>query len=92
MCNFHQSITIVHIQYTSWGVGLELFHLLINSRGKDIKVHHYSQKFIDNFKLIVLNTLPKLTDQEKSSIATSFGSFSQDKNIENITKRILTHV
>ena len=33
-----------------------------------------------------------ITDKEKSSITTSFLTISQDKNIENKTKRILTHV
>ena len=65
------------------------FHQLQRKRQK--KVHDYSQKPIDNFKLIVVNTSPKLTDQEKRSIATSFGSSSQYQYIETNTKRILTH-
>ena len=39
-----------------------------------------------------MNLSPKLTDQEKRSIATSFGSSSQDQCIETNKKRILTHV
>ena len=52
----------------------------------------YSQKSIDYFKLIIVNPSPKLTDQEKSSFMNYFGSYYQDKCIENNTKRILTHV
>ena len=36
-------------------------------------VHDYSQKSVDNFKLIIENPSPKLTNQENRSIATSFG-------------------
>ena len=39
------------------------------------KVHNYSHKPIDYFKVIVVNKSPKLTDKEKWSIATSFGDF-----------------
>ena len=39
-----------------------------------------------------MNSSPKLTDQEKCSIATYFGSSSQDQFIETNTKIILTHV
>ena len=56
------------------------------------KVHDYSQKLIDDFKLIVVNTPPKLTNKEMRSIVTSFGYSSQDKIIENNTKIILTHI
>ena len=56
------------------------------------KVHDYSQKFIEDFNLIVVNPLPKLTDQENLSIVTFFGSYSQDKSVENNTKIIPTHV
>ena len=70
----------------------ENVYLIINSRGKEIKVHDYSQKLIDNFKLIVVNPPPKVTDQEKRSIATLFGSFYQYQSIENNTKRILNHI
>ena len=52
----------------------------------------YSQKLIDNFKLIIVNPSPKLTDQEKRSIVTSFGSSSQYQCIKTNTKRITTHV
>ena len=56
------------------------------------KVDDYSQKFIDDFKLIIVNPSPKITDQEKRSIANSFGYYSQDQFIETNTNRILTHV
>ena len=46
-------------------------HQLQRKRQK--KVDDYSQKSIDNFKLVIVNPSPKLTDQEKRSIATSFG-------------------
>ena len=72
----------VYIKDPSWGVGLKLFNLFIISRGKK-KVHDYYQKLIDDFKLIVVNPSPKLTDQEKRSIANSFGYSSKDKSIEN---------
>ena len=85
-------MTMVHIQGLSRGIGLKLFHLVINSREKDIKNHDYEQKLIDYFKLVVVNTPPKLTDQEKRSIATSFGYSYQDQSIENNSKRILTHL
>ena len=39
-----------------------------------------------------MNPSPNLTDQEKRSIATSFGSSYQYQCIETNTKRILTHV
>ena len=47
---------------------------------------------IDDFKLIVVNPSPKLTDQEMRSIATSFGFASPDQGIETNSKRILTRV
>ena len=61
-------------------------------RKRQKKVGDYSHKYIDNFKLIVVNTSPKLPDQEKGSIANSFGSYSQDQCIETNTKIILNHV
>ena len=39
-----------------------------------------------------MNPSPKLTDQEKRNIATSFGSSSQYQRIENITNRVLNHL
>ena len=39
-----------------------------------------------------MNPSPKLTDQEKRSIATSFGYSYQDQCIETNTQRILSHV
>ena len=46
-------------------------------RKQQKKVDDYYQKSIDNFKQIIVNPLPKLTDEEKLSIATSFVSSSQ---------------
>ena len=56
------------------------------------KVHDYSPKPIDNFKLIVVNSTPKLADKEKISFATCFGYSSLYQNIENSKRQILTHV
>ena len=39
-----------------------------------------------------MNPSPKLTDQEKRSIVTSFGSSYKYQSIQNNTKIILTHV
>ena len=54
------------------------------------KVHDYSQKSIDYFKLIIVNPSPKLTDQE--SVMNYFDSYSQDQCIETNTEIIMTHV
>ena len=61
-------------------------------RKRQKKFHDYSQKSIDNFKLIVVNPSPKLTHQAKRSIATYFGSSSQDQCIETNIKKVLTRV
>ena len=42
--------------------------------------------------MIFFNPSPKLTGQEKRSIATYFGSSYQDQSIENNAKIILTRV
>ena len=73
-------------------MGQKWFHLVIRYRGNIKKVDDYSQKLVNDFKLIFLNPSPKLTDQEKGSIATSFGCFYHDQCIETNTKRVLTHV
>ena len=65
-------------------------HQLQRKRQK--KVHDYSQKSIDDFKLIIVNTSPNLTEQEKKSVMNYFDSSSQDQCIETNTKRILTRV
>ena len=65
-------------------------HQLQRKRAR--KAHYYSQKLIDNFKLIILNPSPKLDYQEKRIITNSFGSYSQDQCIETNIKRIMTHV
>ena len=54
-------------------------------RKQQKEVHGYAQKSIENSKLIVLNPSPKLPDQEKRSIVTSVGSYSQDQCIETNT-------
>ena len=56
------------------------------------KVYDYSQKSIDYLKLIVVNPPLNLTNEEKRSIATSFGYSSQDHSIENNSKIILTRI
>ena len=61
-------------------------------RKQQKKVHDYSQKSIDDFKLIIVNPSPKLIDQEKSSVMNYFGSPSKYQCIETKKKRILTHV
>ena len=65
-------------------------HQLLRKRLK--QVHDYSHKLIDDFKLVIVNLSPKLADQEKHSIATSFGSYFQDQCIKTNTKIIFTHV
>ena len=65
-------------------------HLL--QRKRQNKVHDYSQKLMNDFKLNIMNPYPKLTDQEKKSVMNSFDSSSQDQCIETNTKIILTHV
>ena len=68
---------------------MKLFHLIIKSRGKNKKnVHDYSQKLIDDLKLIVVNPPPKLTDEGKRSIATFF-SFIIKIKVSQITQRKL---
>ena len=56
------------------------------------KDHDYSQKSIDDFKLIFSNQPQNLTDQEKRTVETSSGSSYQDQSIKNNTKRIMTHI
>ena len=86
-------MSIVQIQDPSLGVYLKLFHLVISSRGKDReKFHDYSQKLIENLKLIVVNPSLKLTDQEKRKFMTFLGSSYQYQRIETNTNRIMTHV
>ena len=65
-------------------------HKLQRKRQK--KVHDYYQKLIDDFNLIVVNPSPKLTGQEKRSIANYFGYSSQYQGIETNAKIILTHI
>ena len=64
-------------------------HLLQRQRQK--KLHDYSQKSINDFILVLVNSSPKLTDLEKKHVMNSFDSSSQDQCIETNTKIILTH-
>ena len=50
-------------------------------RKRQKKVHDYSQKSIDDFKLIFLNPSPKLTDQENISFMNYFDYSYQDQCI-----------
>ena len=61
-------------------------------RKQQKKVDDYSKKLVDNFKLIIVNPLLKLTDQEKRSITNSFGCFSQDQCIETSKNIIRNHI
>ena len=54
-------------------------------------MHDYSQKSIDDFELVFVTLLPKVTDQEKKSVRNCFDASSQDQSIENTSKIILTH-
>ena len=65
-------------------------HQLQRKRQK--KVHDYSQKSIDDFKLIIVNPSSKLTDKEKKIVMNYFDSYSQYQYIETNTKRFLTRV
>ena len=47
---------------------------------------------IDDFKLIVVISPPKLPDQEKFSITTSFGSSYLDRSIKKNTKIIMNNL
>ena len=61
-------------------------HQLHSKRQK--KVHDYSKKAIDDFKLIIVNTSPNLTEQEKKSVMNYFDYSSQDQCIDtNTVKR-----
>ena len=68
---------------------LSLFHTLQIKRHKT--VNDDSKKFIENFKLTVVGTSPKLTDK-KETIVTSFGASYQDQGIEMTSEIILTHI
>ena len=55
-------------------------------------MNDYSQKSIDDFELVLVTPSPKVTDQEKKCVRNCFDVSSQDQYIENISKRIMTHV
>ena len=55
-------------------------------------MNDYSQKSIDDFELVLVTPSPKVTDQEKKCVRNYFDVSSQDRSIENTSKRILTHV
>ena len=50
------------VQYPRRIVGKKWFNLVIRSRGNNKKVHDYSHKYIYDFRLLIVNTSPKLTD------------------------------
>ena len=76
-----------------WHLGLDpVFTSSSSPEEKTEKVHDYSQKLIDVFKLIFVNPSPKFTDHKNRIIATSFGSSSQYQGIETNAKRIMTRV
>ena len=55
-------------------------------------MNDYSQKSFDDFELVLVTPSPKVTDQENKSVKNCFDVSSQDRSIENTSKRILTHV
>ena len=55
------------------------------------KVHNYSQKYIDDFKLNVVDPPLNLTNQLKRNIVTYFLLIYQYQSIENNTRRIITY-
>ena len=55
-------------------------------------MNDYSQKSIDDFELVLVTPSPKVTDQENKCVRNSFDVSSQDRYIENTSKRILTRV
>ena len=61
-------------------------------RKRRTKMNDYSQKSIDDFKLVLVTPSPKVTNQEKKCVGNSFDSSSQDQCIETNSKRILTHI
>ena len=65
-------------------------HQLQSKRRK--KVHDYSQKSINDFKLVIVNPSPNLTDQEKKSVMNYFDYSSQYQCIETNRKIILIHI
>ena len=86
-------MTILHIQDPRLGVGQKWFHLVISSRGNDRKTFMIIPRNQLTISIKnILNPLPMLTDKEKHSIASSFGSSSQYQCVETNTKRILTDV
>ena len=56
-------------------------HKLHRKRQKEF--HGDTKKSIDDLNFIVVNTPPKIIDQEKFIIATSFLTINQDQSIEN---------
>ena len=45
-------------------------------------INDYSQKSIDDFKLVLVTPSPKVTNQEKKCAKNSFDASSQDQCIE----------
>ena len=59
-------------------------HQLQRKRRK--KNHDYSQKSINDFKLVLVKPFPKLTDQEKKHVRDYFDASSQI-NLLKLTRR-----
>ena len=55
-------------------------HKLQSKRHK--KIHDYSQKSINDFKLFLVKPSPNLYDQEKKHVRNSFDASSQDQYID----------
>ena len=55
-------------------------------------MNDYSQKSIDDSKLVIVTPSPKVTNQEKKCVRNSFDTSFQDQCIETNLKRIMTHV
>ena len=56
------------------------------------KMNDYSQKSIDDFKLVLVTPSPKVTDQQEKCVRNSFDASSKYQCIETNSKRIMTRV
>ena len=67
-----------------------------NCHALQIKRHKtvtgYSNKSLDKLWLIIISSSPTLTNNEKDVIATPFGTSSQNKIVQMISKIILNHL
>ena len=64
------------------------FHLSIHSIESDKNVDSYSKISIDDFMLIVVDPLQKLTDRKRETIKNYFGASSKDQSIEMTSERL----